>query len=168
MFFHFRLTEETRPRATMILSYFSRFLWVGMTHPCSTVFGGGNLTKASSFSGLPVNPGCWLRTWLRLQGKTPTCGLSVRLKLTHNTVAEFQRQVSRETDQTNHRALLPPHFLRRRVVPAFRERGIRSHLWKEVGLNICRHILKLPQMIRGKRRVSLTRGKTVTVSFSDR
>ena len=115
-----------------------------------------------------VDVGCPLGPQLELSAKTPTCGLSVRLKLTHNTVAEFQRQVSRETDQTNHRALLPPHFLRRRVVPAFRERGIRSHLWKEVGLNICRHILKLPQMIRGKRRVSLTRGKTVTVSFSDR
>ena len=71
-----------------------------MTHSCSTVFGGRNLMKASSFPGLSVNPGCWLRTWRRLQGKTPTCGLSVRLELAHNTVAEFQWRVSRETDQT--------------------------------------------------------------------
>lgn len=71
-----------------------------------------------------------------------------------------EASVLRERPRRSHRAFLPPHFVRSESFLHSRRGELDFIFWKEACQRICRQILKLPQMRRGKRRVSLTLGKT--------
>lgn len=133
-----------------------------------------NVQGLKSSEGLFIHQShCW--SWLLAEDLAEVVGQNTHMWSLYMVRASTQHSgwvpmasVLRERSDRTHRALLPPHFVRSEYCLHSGREELDFIFWKEECQRICRRVLKLPQRRRGKRRVSLTLGKTGTVYFSDK